>query len=256
MQRADIVKAFLGNPNGTYLADDVELTRTRVRIAGLPDVVKEVSAGPAGQAYRLASWSEPAQSGDVVTVVGQVPPNTITGEITVQFYFAGEKIRKIQHQALLPRPEFNSGIVLPDDVKAVIRGALADGKPFAIAHIDEDDTPVLTYRGSLTVIEDDKVALWARDANGGFVKAIQRNPNVAMIYRNAETHGYYNLKGRARAAEDSKTRELVQSLIPSSERQWDPAKRGVPVVIDLDRVEGWSGSQGTGPNVRVNMVRR
>ena len=255
MQRAEITKAFLKNPGAAALADDVELTRTRVKVTGLADVVKEVTSGPAGQAYKLATWSEPVQSGDVVTVIGEVPPNNTTGEITVQFHFSGEKIRKIQHQALLPRPEFKNGIVLPEDVKAVICGALADGKPFVIAHIDENDTPVLTYRGSLTVIDDDKVALWARDANGGFVKAIQRNPHVAMIYRNADTHGYYNLKGRARAADDPKARDLIQSLIPNSERQWDPAKRGVPVIIDLDRVEGWSGSQGSGPNVRVNMVR-
>jgi hypothetical protein len=46
-----------------------------------------------------------------------------------------------------------------------------------VAYTDENGAPVLSFRGST------QLSIWVRHASGGMIKALQHNPNMALMYR-------------------------------------------------------------------------
>src|SRR5579871_3544757 len=106
------------------------------------------------------------------------------------------------------RAEAGMAIVLDDELKGLINGALAAGAPLIVASVDAEGRPRLTFRGSLQAIGDDRVGFWARNAEGATMANIAANPHVAMMYRNAQTRVVLQLSGRARVAAGAE-RDLV-----------------------------------------------
>ena len=60
--------------------------------------------------------------------------------------------------------------------------------------------------------------------------------------------------GRARVVEGAE-RDRVYDLAPEFEQKADPEKKGVAVVIDLDKVTGILGLDADGQRRPVNMAR-
>jgi general stress protein 26 len=144
---------------------------------------------------------------------------------------------------------------LPDDVKATINSALESGSPMLIAAVSAEGKPVLSFRGSLQVYGDTQLGFWLRGVEGRTVAAIRANPNVALMYRSAETRGMYQFQGRARIATDEAERARVFEAAPEIERKSDPERKGLAIVIDLDVVEGFAGFGADGPQDVVRMAR-
>ena len=74
-------------------------------------------------------------------------------------------------------------IRLTEEMRAAVDGALADGVPIAIAAVDADGQPSITFRGSTQALDGERLALWARNPEGGLVRSIRGNPRVALLYR-------------------------------------------------------------------------
>lgn len=140
--------------------------------------------------------------------------------------------------------------MLTDDIKEVVAGAVANGTPMVVAYVDADGAPHLSLRWSAQPYSDTQLAIWVRDPAGGLLKAIASNPLVALFYRDPGTRTSYQFAGRARADTDPEVRAVVYTNAPEPERNTDARRLGVPVIIDLDRVEGM------GPGGRVRMERR
>ena len=70
-----------------------------------------------------------------------------------------------------------------------------------------------------------------------------------MLYRNPGPDGRAMLqfRGVAQVVNDDATREKVYSNIPEAEQNSDREKKGMPVIFDLDRVDGFM------PGARVAM---
>ena len=66
---------------------------------------------------------------------------------------------------------------------------------------------------------------------------IRANPNVALVYRSATTPAL-QFHGRARIAADEAERTRVFESAPEREQASDPERKGVAVIVDLDRIEG------------------
>ena len=143
-------------------------------------------------------------------------------------------------------------IVLDDEIKGLINAATVSGAPMILASVDGTGRPRLTFRGSLQVFSAHQIGFWARNAEGSTMANIASNPNVAMIFRNPQTRVMLQLSGRARVAEGV-DRDRVYDNAPDFERNADPEKKGVGVVIDLDRVEGFLGM---GPDGKPRFVRQ
>lgn len=128
-------------------------------------------------------------------------------------------------------------LALTDELKGLVNNALAQGAPLLLAAVSPDGKPVLSFRGSVQTYSDDQLGLWARNSQGGTLDAIRANPNVVLVYRSATTP-VLQFHGRARVAESDQERSRVFDSAPQREQAADPERKGVAVIVDLDRVEG------------------
>ena len=136
-------------------------------------------------------------------------------------------------------------IALDDEIKGLINSATVSGAPMILASVDASGRPRLTFRGSLQAFSADQIGFWARNAEGSTMDNIASNPNVAMMFRNPQTRVMLQLSGRARVATGA-DRDRVYDNAPDFEQKSDPEKKGVGVIVDLDRMEGFLGMGADG----------
>lgn len=146
-------------------------------------------------------------------------------------------------------------IRVPAALKERIDNALVQRHPMLVAHVGAGGQPVLSFRGSVQVFGDDRLALWIRKAEGGFIAAIRANPRIALMYRDEDARATYQFQGRARVTAAADERDLIFRRAPQAERAHDPAMLGAAVVVDLDRVEGYAGLGPQGQVDRILMLR-
>jgi len=144
-------------------------------------------------------------------------------------------------------------LVLTDEIKGLVNGALASGNPMVLAVVGENNQPHLSFRGSIQVYSDDQLGLWVRNVQGGTTEAIRKNPYVALMYRSATTP-MLQFQGRARITTDPAERARVFESAPERERNVDPERKGLAVIVDLDKVEGVLGFKDGKP-VFAKLVR-
>src|SRR5687767_3797563 len=87
-------------------------------------------------------------------------------------------------------------IRLTDELRTAINGALANGTPVVVAYVDERGQPRLSFRGSTQVFGDDQLAIWARNPEGGLLRALAANPRVTLLYRNPQPRLLLTFEGR------------------------------------------------------------
>ena len=146
-------------------------------------------------------------------------------------------------------PEPLSELKLTDQIKEMVNTSFTSGKPVIVAYTDANGAPSLSYRGSAIAYSDNQLAIWARNPEGGLQKAIAANPRVTMLYRNPgpDDRAMLQFRGVAHIENDDATREKVYSSIPEAEQNSDREKKGSPVILDLERVDGFM------PGARVAM---
>jgi Pyridoxamine 5'-phosphate oxidase len=94
--------------------------------------------------------------------------------------------------------------------------------------------PDLALKGSFMVWDQDHLAYWERGLNETLA-AIRVNPKVAVLARpkGASPVRFY---GEAHEVTDPAQREAVYQRVIPEERQRDPEKKGVAVLIRVDRI--------------------
>ena len=132
----------------------------------------------------------------------------------------------------------DNGVDLSGEIAQRVNGALGEGKPITVSYVGSDNRPRMSLRGSAHVHRDDMLALWVRKRDGGLVEAIASNPAIALLYRDSQTRTTYVFAGRARVEPDESVREKVFAAIPQVERDHDPERNGVAVLIQVDEVKG------------------
>ncbi len=127
-------------------------------------------------------------------------------------------------------------IELTEEMQDSIRSALTDRVPVVLAYVDPDGQPVVSFRGTVQPYSDDQLALWARNPEGGLLRGIASNPKVGMLYANLPERRSWQFRGRARVETDEAARTTIYDNSPEAERNQDPDRKGVAVVIDIDSV--------------------
>jgi general stress protein 26 len=221
-------------------------------VNGADAVAGELLSGINAPLSRRLEWDAPQAVGEQVRLHGRRQPGSRDRELVVTLSFAGDAVVLVQEQRMPAPPAVAQAIVLPDDVKSRIDRALVDRKPMLVAHVDGQGQPILSFRGSVQVHADDQLALWIRNAEGGFIAAIRANPRIALMYRDEGAKATYQFQGRARVTEDAAERQRIFERAPEVERAHDFAMLGAAVVVDLDRVEGYAG---LGPHGQVDGIR-
>ena len=252
MQKNQLVKEFLKSPRAELLAEDA-FFQALARTAGRDAVLKHFGTK---DVYRKASWSEPEADGERLKVTGRLPPGSPSAGLILLFDFAGERISAIRQQPLFggaPTPA--TPVRLTEEIKKLVDNALATRHPMMVAYVDPSGQPILSFRGSTQTFSDEQLAIWVRNSDGVFLNSIAKNSKVALMYRDEETKATYQFQGRARVSTDESARRRIYEKMGEAEKNHDPARTGVALIIDLDRVEGWSGMSPDGPVNKVRMLR-
>ena len=89
-----------------------------------------------------------------------------------------------------------------------------------------------------------------------WVKSIQKNPKVSFVYRNENTKATYSFQGIARVSNSEIDRDIVYGRSAIAEQDHDFAKLGVVVLVDLEKIEGYSGLGPSGQLNQIKLIRR
>jgi Pyridoxamine 5'-phosphate oxidase len=220
------------------LADDVVVETNFARAEGTEAVIALLGEPRIAGLAAGARWSEPSASGDRVSVTLTPSGPAPFGGLDVVFVFAGSKIARVEQQVLPAAPPEPVGLRLTDHIKNAINGALDNGTPMQIAYCDDGGEIRLSFRGTIQAYGDDQLALWARDPEGGLPRNIAGRPRVTLLYHDPATRTTYSFYGRARAEHDPAARTRIFDSSPPREQQMDFRRRGIAIVVDLDKVEG------------------
>lgn len=234
------------------LADDVVVQTNFGRADGIAAAItllREPRVGGLLGAGAGAAWSAPAAEGDRVVVTARLPDTAPFGGVELALQFAGDKISRAEHQTLPPAPVPPGPLRLTQDIKDAVNGALDNKTPMMIAYCDEGGQIHLSYRGTIQAYSGDQLALWAREPGGGLARNITARPQVTLFYHDPANRTSYTFYGRARLEQDAASRTAIFENSHPREQQMDFRRRGVAIVVDLDKVEG------RGPGGRVLMVR-
>ena len=128
---------------------------------------------------------------------------------------------------------------IPAGAIPLINNARVNETPFLVAHTDENGDPVLTFRGSIQVWSDTELCAWIRQAGGGLVRSMAKNPKVSLAYRDGP-RAMLLINGRARIETDEAIRKRVFDLTPEVEQNHDPMRKGAAMIIEVDRMMGFT----------------
>jgi hypothetical protein len=137
-------------------------------------------------------------------------------------------------------PPVLTELKLTDQIRQIVNGALARGRPINLAYVDANGRPSLSFRGSTQVYDDTHLAIWVRNPHDGIVSAISRNPNVTLLYSdlNPQAFALITFRGRGRFDHSDAVRRTVYDNAPESERNLDKDRKGAPMIIELNSVDG------------------
>jgi hypothetical protein len=132
---------------------------------------------------------------------------------------------------------------LNEQIRALVNGAFERGLVMVFGYVDDDGTPNLSPRGTLQVFSDTQLALWARNPEGGLLRAIGRHAVVSAIYIELDwskytSRSFLTFRGRGRVDASEQVRRVVYENSPQRERDSDKERKGSAIVIDLDSVTG------------------
>jgi len=132
---------------------------------------------------------------------------------------------------------------LTGEIVTAIDGAVLRGHPLAVAFVRDDASASVTFRGGTYVYNSTQLAIWVRKRDSGLAAAIAERPRVSLVFVEMDGPGarYLAIEGRARVAPELD--QEVYDTIAEPERQQDPDRNGVAVIVDVDSVAG-AGENG------------
>ncbi len=129
-------------------------------------------------------------------------------------------------------------LVLPDEVRDRVNGALDEGFPMSMVAVGADSQPVVSFRGSAQTFGDDALAVWVRGEPSSTLAAIAQNPSVALLYTNMPARKFFIFRGQAAITTEASERDQIWDGQHPLEQSRDPERTGTAVVVRLDSVQG------------------
>ena len=144
-----------------------------------------------------------------------------------------------------------------DDLMAhLLITAPDDGVPCLVGTASKDGHPQISPKGSVAVFDPETLSFWERSFRSSY-EAIEENPQIVVYYRNSKRASEMPYKGAAlrfhgvaRVANDAE-RERAWELTNVAEQGRDPEKKGIGILIRVDKIEELSGTVIQERNVSV-----
>src|ERR1039457_4985523 len=89
---------------------------------------------------------------------------------------------------------------LNGDIATAVDSAPSRGRSLVLGYVDEEGNASVSFRGSAYVPGSQQLAMWARQADEGFAKAIASHPQLTLLYSSpdgAPAPRYLSFAGRA-----------------------------------------------------------
>jgi pyridoxine/pyridoxamine 5'-phosphate oxidase len=112
-----------------------------------------------------------------------------------------------------------------------------DGFVMLIATASKDGAPDISFKGSFMVWDKDHLAFWER-AHGQTLANLAENPQAAVVYRNREAGKTWRFWGTAELLREGEVREGIMARTFQPELDRDPERKGVAVLIRVNKVGG------------------
>ena len=129
-------------------------------------------------------------------------------------------------------------ITLDADMKHRLVNGLNDGVAVVVGYVDKNGDPHVSPYGSIHAHSDNQLALWLRNPEGELIAGIARNAKVGVFYAHLPTRTFFRMQGRARVASSAADREKIFTSMHPFEQSGDTERKGIAVIIDLDKVAG------------------
>jgi hypothetical protein len=229
-------------PNVVYKSGATEVT-------GIDGVIDRLNGQwPLTPVYAQGEFTPPKVEGDRVSTEATFPTfGTIKGYALAASFDGADKVARLDETITMYPPPPAVG-ELPAVVRTAINGALANGTPIVVAYTGDDGAPALALRGSTQVYGPAELCLWIRNPKSGLVAAVRDGRPLSLLYRNSPRRMTLVMRGRGEIAEGA-VRERIWSLSPEVEKRHDPDRKGVAILVHLERV---GGNTPSGP---VNFVK-
>ena len=224
------------------IGENVTTTSALGTVEGKEAVLASFGRSPVAAFFGQGTWSDVAVDGPTATTTCKFPAGAPVGGVTVKVTVDDSGLITRVDSTVVPAPPPVAKPVALLPLRDAINGALMNATPMTVAYVDREGQPHLSLRGTVQVHSDEQLAMWIRNPEGGLLDAIKSNPHLALMYRDTKTRTNYQFRGRAHAETGDDVRETVYANSPEPERNLDPQKRGVPVLVDVDRVEGRDAS--------------
>jgi predicted pyridoxine 5'-phosphate oxidase superfamily flavin-nucleotide-binding protein len=131
-------------------------------------------------------------------------------------------------------------IAITGEMKELINNALADKAPCFLGTASKDGRPQISMKGSVMVYDDQTLAYWER-ARRSALENVSENPQVVIFYRNPDKRINWRFHGTATVHESGPIRDDVMSRTVKAEIDRDPERKGVAVLVRVDRITDLSG---------------
>lgn len=130
-------------------------------------------------------------------------------------------------------------ITLDDSIKRDVNNAFDEGFPMIVAGVTPEGEPTVSWRGTVSTFGDDKLAFWVRRGDKSLtLNSLAQQPTLVLVYTNLPVKRFYQFRGKARRVDDEAVRTQVFEASPETERNSDPERLGVAVVVNLESVRG------------------
>jgi hypothetical protein len=136
---------------------------------------------------------------------------------------------------------------IPQRLHALIDGALADGAPCLIGTASRDGWPQISPKGSVLVLDDETLAYWERVRRTAQAN-VSENARVVVWYRNPAKADQLprgaalRFYGTASTHESGALADQVWAKCVPAERDRDPERKGLAVVVKVERLEDLAGN--------------
>jgi hypothetical protein len=123
------------------------------------------------------------------------------------------------------------------DMRAAIGGAFESRNFVTVGYVGDDGYAHISRRGTVQVYGDQQLALWSRKRDDGLARALASRSELTLLYVDMTVPQLYTFYGRAKVSSDPSVADTVYANSPERERAQDPQRAGVPVIVELERIE-------------------
>ena len=242
--KADTPEAF--DAVAPALAPDVFIMAPiRGEATGREGVIQNLKEA---QFVGVAEWEGPTAEPRGERITAKMRSGPFPGITWLLTFDSEGLIAEVLESRLRAVPSKPDPLRITEAMATAINSALDNGTPAVLGYVNEQGQPRLSFRGTTQAYSQDQLAVWARYEDAGLPTAIQKNPHVSVVYY-AQGTGNLIFEGRAHIDNGLAVRDHVFDHSPVVERRADPERRGVAIIIDVDKVTGRLGGE------RVNMAR-